>query len=58
MIFGIRIHDQLNREMVFSTMQQKRLPEEFFNTIYQQQTYTSPRVKRLPDANLYNTIRR
>jgi len=32
-IFGIRIRDQLGREMVFSTIQPKRSPEEFFNKI-------------------------
>jgi hypothetical protein len=32
-IFGIRIRDQLSREMTFSMMQLKCSPEEFFNTI-------------------------
>jgi len=32
-IFGIRIRDQLGCEMVFSTMQPKCSPKEYFNKI-------------------------
>jgi hypothetical protein len=41
-IFGIRIRDKLGREMVFSTMQPKRLTKEFFNKICQKQTWRLP----------------